>query len=134
MILIEEYYDENKGSVARRGYEIKNILPMVGYGSGESLPMSITKGSVKNVADLYDVVKQYDKDFRPAHAVDSALLNDNGTPKKLYHGTASVFTVFDKAKIGKNYGTSRGDDLGFYATNDPYYWLLPVYGSPREKG
>ena len=43
----------------------------------------------------------------PAHA--SKVVNADGTPKVVYHGTNAEFTVFDLSKSGKNYGeTSEG--------------------------
>ena len=43
----------------------------------------------------------------PANA--SKVVNENGTPKVVYHGTNEEFTVFDLSKSGKNYGeTSEG--------------------------
>ena len=43
----------------------------------------------------------------PANA--SKVVNEDGTPKVVYHGTNEEFTVFDLSKSGKNYGeTSEG--------------------------
>lgn len=43
----------------------------------------------------------------PANA--SKVVNEDGTPKVVYHGTNAEFTVFDLSKSGRNYGeTSEG--------------------------
>lgn len=54
------------------------------------------------VSDLYSLVKRLDEDFTVTHEVNSALLNEDGTPKVFYHGTnSSDFTVFDSSKSNK---------------------------------
>lgn len=58
------------------------------------------------VADLYDYVKTYDKEFNPGKDVNPALLNKDGTPMVFYHGTDAEFTAFDPARF--NTRESRG--------------------------
>lgn len=53
------------------------------------------------IADLVTLVKQYDKNFFPKPA--SKVVNADGTPKVMYHGTLNDFTAFDKKKT-KSYG------------------------------
>jgi hypothetical protein len=45
---------------------------------------------------------------------DSKVIDENGNPKVVYHGTAKDFDSFDKRQIGKNF---RVSELGFYFTN-----------------
>lgn len=77
--------------------------------------------SMNTVADLFDFVKKRTADFerdsdnpilfhpKPA----SKIVNADGTPKVMYHGTQNDFTVFDKkkAKSSGYYGK------GFYFTD-----------------
>lgn len=68
-----------------------------------------------SVAQLFDFVKQNDKNFNPK-PVNEALINKaDGTPKVFYHGTKESFTEFvlqDNPKFGR----ALGD--GFYFTSD----------------
>lgn len=108
LMFVEEYYDDTKGPLAHRGYEIKNILPVAGAKSQLSSPASVTKGSINNVAELYEFVKNNDPNFTPSHAVDPALLNKDGTPRVLYHGTnGGDFYAFD-------WNETQRADAGWY--------------------
>ena len=70
-----------------------------------------------SISDLFDIVKDLDKDFC-YNSVNPAFLNEDGTPKILYHGTKAEFDTFMHEYIGKN-GTSYGK--GFYLTDDYEY-------------
>ena len=67
------------------------------------------------VSQLYDLVKQYDADFKTRPDVHPTMLNADGTPRVFYHGTGTEFSVFDKSRINSNFGLNGGD-LGFYFT------------------
>ena len=77
--------------------------------------------SIDAVADLVAFVKErtvdFEKDsdnpilFKPKLA--SKIVNADGTPKVMYHGTQSSFTAFDKKKA-KSYGYYG---KGFYFTD-----------------
>ena len=54
--------------------------------------------SIYSVAQLYGFVKKFDKDFSVGKAVNPTMLNEDGTPKIVYHGTSEKFTVFDMDK------------------------------------
>lgn len=45
---------------------------------------------------------------------DSKVVDENGDPLVVYHGTSTDFTVFDKDKVGYNYRESEGG--GFFFT------------------
>lgn len=45
------------------------------------------------ISDLLLLVKNHDKNFKPNPA--SEIINDDGTPKVVYHGSYSNFTIFD---------------------------------------
>ena len=66
-----------------------------------------------SIAQLFDFVNRYDKEFSP-NPVNPLLLNKDGTPKIFYHGTTEKFTTFelqDKPKYGRALGG------GFYFTS-----------------
>ena len=65
-------------------------------------------GSTISISDLYALVKTYDKKFSPK-PVNPALLNEDGTPLVVYHGTDADFTVFDRTK-----GRSNMDIQGMF--------------------
>ena len=69
-------------------------------------------GDSITIADLFGVVKHIDTDFRPL-AANEEMLNADGSPKIMYHGSPATFTVFDrrKAKSSGLYGK------GFYFTD-----------------
>ena len=95
-VSVEEYgTNENVG---KRFYNLRGIkIEPVGGAPNTN----VSYGTVPNtdstisISDLYALVKQYDKDFKPK-AVNPALLNEDGTPKMWYHSTNADFTVFKK--------------------------------------
>ena len=53
--------------------------------------------------------KRWFGDWQNDPASASKVVNEDGTPKVVYHGTNTEFSVFDLSKSGKNYGeTSEG--------------------------
>ena len=71
-----------KKGISKRAYNLKpKIEPaggQLGITSSSSRPDT---SSMNSIFDLYSLVKQYDKNFKPGKEVNSALLNDDGTPK-----------------------------------------------------
>lgn len=49
-----------------------------------------------SVAQLFDLVKTYDPEFKP-HPVHESMIEE-GQPKVFYHGSPAQFTAFDKRK------------------------------------
>ncbi len=97
----ELFYHGNNGSgIIKRDYILQNIEEEpISKGNRLSRPDQLeTDSSVISISDLFKIVKQYDKDFKPK-SVNLLLLNEDGTPKVLYHGTNAEFFEFDKAKI-----------------------------------
>lgn len=47
---------------------------------------------------------------------ESKVVDQDGTPRKMYHGTNQVIETFDKGTVGSNFGADRE---GFFFTNDP---------------
>lgn len=109
-VTVEEYYNESKKGVDRRAYNLKAIKiepagGQLGISSSSSRPVTDSTISISN---LFEIVKTYDKEISPK-PVNPALLNEDGTPKVVYHGTNSEFWSFDLTQSGKNYeGTSEG--------------------------
>lgn len=114
-LTVEEMYNPGTQGTNKRAYTLQNIekaFVASGRVQGNS-PSSVTNtaNAVGNVADLFALVKQYDGNFVPN--APSKIVNADGTPKVMYHGSQEQFTVFDKSKakgIGQ-YGR------GFYFTD-----------------
>ena len=97
---IEEYYNESVKGISRRGYNLKaiKIESAGGQLGNESSPSVPGANSIFRIADLYEFVKRYDKDFSFVGEANPLLLNEDGTPKKWYHQTATEITEFDLSK------------------------------------
>jgi hypothetical protein len=102
-----EYYlvkltvDElNSESTIRRAYNVNDIKISPVAVSQVYEPADTTDDigdlfSTISISNLFEIVKQYDKDFKP-HPVNEAFLNEDGTPKEFYHGSkkGGGFTEF----------------------------------------
>ena len=94
-ILIKLYAEEalsNKSSnTFTRAYELKYITEVAGIDNGVHSQTGSLTGSHPatdlSVADLFALVKRFDKDFAPK--VASEVVNEDGTPKVMYLGTDS---------------------------------------------
>ena len=64
-----------------------------------------------SISDLFALIKQYDKEFSP-QPVSEHVLNEDGTPKELYHGTEEMFSAFSYGKIGEATGVGHNDLIG----------------------
>lgn len=74
--------------------------------------------SITTVADLFRIVKQEEPEFLPKN-VAPELLNPDGTPKVMYHGTSENFWQFDHRKATDIRGRRMGLGAGkgkFYLT------------------
>ncbi len=117
-LFAEEAYSQKQNQSFTRAYSLKYIQKVAEFDNGvHSNKGGLTdspSATTYSIADLYDFVKTYDKDFTSAPEISPLLLNDDGTPKVFYHGTRENFTTFelqDKAKFGR----ALGD--GFYFTS-----------------
>ena len=77
---------------------------------------SNTNSSDISIADLYKLVKTYDKEFKPKSA-NPLLLDENHQPKVFYHGTDAEFSVFDIEMAGQNWHGDSRLGKGFYFAN-----------------
>lgn len=129
----EEVINPTDGSGFTRAYELNEIKEVA------RLRMSVhskTGGLTQeastykhSVATLHDLVKRYDKNYKPGRKVIPELLNEDGTPKVFYHGTDAKFTVFDRTK-GRSTMDIQGSffspyeiDAGGYGPNVGRYYL-----------
>lgn len=107
---VEELIDEKSGESIRRNYILQTIEeePISESKRFSKAHQSETGSSVNSISDLYALVKTYDKDF---HAKDAnpELLDEDGKPLVVYHGTDADFTVFDRTK-----GRSSMDIQGMF--------------------
>ena len=97
-LFVEEAVSVKNGEIFDRAYQLKDIEKVANAPSGVlSFAGGLTgeaDATTYSISDLYSLVKTYDKDFTPAHDVAPELLNEDGTPKVVYHGTGANFTVF----------------------------------------
>lgn len=113
-LYVEEMNDVNKEDTGKRSYQLQNIenQQLSVTGSGKSLAVSFSTADVNTISDLVRAVKKTG-DLKSAKPVSPLMLNADGTPKVMYHGSPANFTVFDikKAKSSGLYGK------GFYFTD-----------------
>ncbi|HKM35007.1 MAG TPA: hypothetical protein VJY54_09745, partial [Lachnospiraceae bacterium] len=65
---------------------------------------------------------------------DSKVVDENGNPLVVYHGTGSVFTEFDVEQSGKNFVGLGDYGFGIYLTQDPKYaskYAMGAKGTPN---
>lgn len=133
-IAVDESYMPGQSDTNKKFYHVRAIqieaVPSVGIGNSHTPIMEKTASTI-SISDLYALVKRYDKDFKPK-AVNPALLNEDGTPKVIYHGTNSeAFTVFDSDKSGRVKKSVLGDGYYFAAEEESatHYGehVIPVY-------
>lgn len=111
-LFVEEALSNNEKVVFKRAYQLKDIEKIADIPNGvllntEGLTDDTSAINI-SISDLFNLVKQYDADFQPK-SVNKDLLNEDGTPKVVYHGTNADFEVFD---ITKNKVITFGN--GFY--------------------
>ena len=130
-VTVEEQYANAKNEDEKRFHNlayIEKVADNIGslthernHGAESTSDVSTT---AYTVADLFGFVKKYDRDFRSSKPVNSALLNDDGTPRKFYHGTKATFDTFEKSKLGTNTHTKISREWFFAAdidTANSYY-------------
>ncbi len=116
-LYVEEMNDPSKEDTSKRAYQLQNVekyRPTGKSSQNSASSISPVAGNVVTVADLLAYVKQTDKNFNPN--LPSAVVNADGTPKVVYHGTEEAFDVFSYGHIGKATGTGILGD-GFYFTD-----------------
>ena len=123
-LYVEEINNPNDDKTTKRGYQLQNIEKYrpTGKSSQNSVSsISPAAGNIATVADLTSYVKYYDANYVPTAV--SKVVNADGTPKVMYHGSPAQFTIFDKKK-------AKGSGMygrGFYFTDAPSQ--AAVYGN-----
>lgn len=130
-IYVEEALSNNQKEIFKRGYQFKDIKKVADI-PNSVLPASggltdDTSATKCSIADLYEFVKTYDKDFTPAPVVSKVLLNEDGTPKVFYHGTNAEFDSFEKGHRRTSGRLNFGD--GFYFAATKKYAENYIYGN-----
>ena len=108
-VTVEEYGAENGG---RRFYNLKGIKIDPAGGTPDVKTSYGTMPDARSeysISDLYALVKSYDKDFKSQPS--SKVVNEDGSPKVMFHGTNADFWTFSLANRGKN-GEKLG--VGYY--------------------
>ena len=113
---VEEYY-MSANNTAKRMYNLRGIeIPEASGGlTGEPRDATMHMPQDKiSVAELFALVKRFDKDFAPKPA--SEVVNEDGTPKVMYLGTDS-----GDGEVGPNGEGGR-------------YYLAPDEAKARQYG
>lgn len=89
-----------KQDTSKKFYHVRaiEISPAASVGTGfNQIAHLLNAGDTTySISDLFSLVKRYDKNFNPKPA--SRVVNSDGTPKIMYHGSPNQFTVFDKKR------------------------------------
>lgn len=122
-VTVEEYGAENGG---RRFYNLKGIKIDPAGGTPDAKTSYGTMPDARSeysISDLYALVKGYDKDFKSQPS--SKVVNADGTPKVVYHGTTANFTEFKSSNgaLGK----------GIYFTDSKDFAKGYTYQNGRHK-
>ena len=117
-LIVEEIYNPNSSLDIFRSYKLVNIEKSSVSAEGSQINVSpVTKtDDIDTISDLFQAVKQHDKHFNPVSA--SKVVDSNGEPLVVYHGTNADFTVFDRKKIGLNYRESGNSEYGGFFFTD----------------
>lgn len=113
-LYVEELNDVNSDGTIKRAYQLQNIENQQSNDrvQEKSLAPSASTADVNTISQLYALVKASDKNFSSKSA--SKVVNEDGSPKVVYHGTGERFTVFDITK-SRSYDEKLNYDLpGFY--------------------
>ena len=116
-ITIEEFFQSKSEPANKKFHNLKYIEKIADNVGGRTFEKSRIGGStndtsaIYNIPDLFEFVKRYDPEFKPK-PVSKHLLNADGTPKVLYHGTRSQFTTFE-LQDKPTFGRALGDGLCF---------------------
>ena len=132
-LTVEEMYNPVKKGTHKRAYALHNIEKAFavrgGVQSKTSSSGTATTNAINTVADLFAAVKRYDADFNPKPC--SLVVNPDGTPKVMYHGTRAEngdFYVFDESKAVRKGG------LGFKALGKGNYFTAKKLDGTERYG
>lgn len=119
-VTVEEY---GAGDSSKRFYNLRGIRIDPAGGTPDAKTSYGTMPDTRStysISDLYSLVKSNDKNFKEIPA--SKVVNEDGTPRIVYHATDNEFYTFDKAKRGEN--TFRNaSDFSIAATSATGFWF-----------
>lgn len=119
-LFVEQALSGNEKEIFSRAYQLKQIEKVAELSNGVlSFDGGLTEdnsATTISISNLYTLVKRFDKNFTAAPKVSPALLNADGSPKVVYHGTDYKFSEFkprdglneffftDNSEAAKDYG------------------------------
>lgn len=141
--LLKLYAEEavsKAGEDFTRAYDLKDIKTVATSTNGV---LSQTGGltdadiaTIQTVADLFAAVKDYDSSFQPQEA--SAVVNEDGTPRIVYHGTNAEFNTFESEdgtywfSESEDYAEAMMEERGgsrivpaYLSIRNPLYAMIP---------
>lgn len=117
-LYVEEMNNPANLNTAKRAYQLQNIekASAVNGGVQSNAPSSLanTTNAIRTVADLFAAVKAKDSQFNPKPA--SKVVNADGTPMVVYHGTSGDFWTFEGGHKRTRGRLNFGE--GFYFSPD----------------
>lgn len=148
-LFVEEMNNPNSSNTGKRAYKLLNIKrqqPGV-EGSGRNPSLITQTADIKSVADLFEAVKRADRNFRPG--VSSKVVDEDGRPMAVYHGTDRGFWSFDPELDAYwfskeiDYAQAMAEERGgervlsaYISMKDPMYVSLPMgrFTDPAAEG
>ena len=114
-LYVEEMNNPGKEETGKRAYNLQNIekafIASERVRGEASSPSTNTINAINTVADLFAAVKTFDAEFRPNPP--SKVVNEDGTPRIMYHGTDADWNSYD---LSKNVNQQWGE--GIYLAKD----------------
>ena len=139
-LYVEEMYAPGQSQTGKRAYQLQNIenqqLSVKGSSDNVTLASSFSTADIYTVADLFQAVKQRDKKFSPKTA--SQIVNEDGSPKIMYHGTASDFWEFSMRRsndlTGRRLGLGAGSNKIYLTEYEMSARMAAEGANSRKRG
>lgn len=95
-LYVEEINDVNQDGTIKRAYQLQNIKSqqLNDRVQDKSLAPSALTADTYTVSQLFSLVKSLDKNFQPRES--SKVVNEDGTPRRMYYTTYYSFGGFKK--------------------------------------
>ena len=125
-LYVEELNDVNENGTINRAYQLHDIIkiPTASVRVQNNLSsLTNTASTSYTVTDLFNFVKQNDSEFNPKPS--SLLVDEDGKPLIVYHGTDAKFDAFDMTK-----GRANMDIQGAFFSP----WELDAHGYGENVG
>ena len=132
-LYVEEAMSNKATFVFTRAYQLKDIKKVASIPNGVLFENEgLTEGTIATnvtVADIFNLVKQYDAEFNPMEP--SAIVDNDGNPQIVYHGTNQSFRIF-KSKDGTYWFSENEDYAESMAEERGGDRIIPVYLNMRK--